>query len=92
MISYRTKKALAEKKKQSFTLDRPENLTPVAIESGRQVRQLNARADENNWLAAALPNSTRASCQTWAAITTALNRAGFHTGRGKVRGAGPCRG
>ncbi len=61
VISDRTKKALAEKKKMGFILGSPENLTLDAIESGRQVRQSNARADENNRRAAALANSMRIS-------------------------------
>lgn len=82
VISDRTKKALAEKKRLGFVLGRPENLTPEAIGKGREVRQRNARADENNRRAAALANSMRASGQTWTAIADALNRAGFRTRRG----------
>lgn len=82
VISDRTKKALAEKKKQGFVLGRPENLTPQAITKGREVRQQNARADENNRRAAALANSMRASGQTWTAIALALNEYGFRTRRG----------
>lgn len=64
VISDRTKKALAEKKKQGFVLGKPENLTPEAIEKGREVRQQNAREEENNVRAAVLANSMRASGQT----------------------------
>jgi DNA invertase Pin-like site-specific DNA recombinase len=83
VISDRTKKALAEKKRLGFVLGRPENLTPEAIDEGRRVRQRNARADENNRRAAALANSMRASGQTWTAIANSLNGAGFRTRRGK---------
>lgn len=83
MISDRTKKALAVKKRLGFTLGRPENLTPEAIEKGRGGRQQNARVDANNRRAAALAKSMRASGQTLRAITTALNGAGFRTRRGK---------
>lgn len=83
VISDRTKKALAEKKKQGFVLGKPENLTPEAIEKGREVRQQNAREDENNIRAAALSNSMRVSGQTWTAIALALNVYGFRTRRGK---------
>lgn len=82
VISDRTKKALAEKKKLGFTLGSPENLTPEAIGSGRQVRQSNARSDENNRRAAALASSMRASGQSWTDIANALNGAGFRTRRG----------
>ena len=83
VISDRTKKALAEKKRLGFVLGRPENLTPEAIVKGSEVRQRNARADENNRRAAALANSMRASGQTWTAIANALNDYGFRTRRGK---------
>ena len=83
VISDRTKKALAEKKRLGFTLGRPENLTAAAIENGRRVRQQNARADENNVRAAALANSMRSSGQTWTAIAKAMNAYGFRTRRGK---------
>lgn len=82
VISDRTKKALAEKKRLGFVLGRPANLTPKAIDEGRRVRQRNARADENNRRVAALANSMRASGQTWTAIASALNGAGFRTRRG----------
>ncbi len=82
VISDRTKKALAEKKRLGFVLGRPENLTPEAIDEGRRVRKRNARADENNRRAAALANSMRASGQTWTAIANSLNGAGFRTRRG----------
>jgi len=83
VISDRTKKALAEKKRLGFTLGRPENLTPEAIDEGRVVRQRNARADENNVRAAALANFMRDSGQTWTAIAMALNAYGFRARRGK---------
>jgi len=82
VISDRTKKALAEKKRLGFTLGRPENLTLEAIDEGRKVRQRNARADENNRRAAALASSMRVSGQTLTAIAIALNGAGFRTRRG----------
>lgn len=83
MISDRTKKALAEKRKLGFTMGSPANLTPQAIVKGSEVRQRNARADENNVRAAALANSMRTSGQTWTAIAIALNGYGFRTRRGK---------
>ncbi len=83
VISDRTKKALAEKKKLGFTLGSPQNLTPQAIESGRLVRQQNARSDEHNRRAAALASAMRAAGQSWTAIAAALNDYGFRTRRGK---------
>ena len=82
VISDRTKKALAEKKKLGFILGWPENLTSAAIDNGRRVRKLNARADENNRRAAALAGSMRQAGQSWTSIAAALNGAGFRTRRG----------
>ena len=60
-----------------------DSLTPDAIESGRQVRQSNARADENNRRAAALAGARRAGGQSWTVIAIAMNGYGFRTRRGK---------
>jgi hypothetical protein len=70
-------------KKLGFILGRPENQTLAAIYSGRRVRKLNARADENNRRAAALATFMRAYGQSWTAIAIALNGAGFRTRLGK---------
>ena len=82
VISDRTKKALAEKKKQGWVPGTPANLTPEAIAGGRAVRRRNARADENNRRAAALAISMRVSGHGWTAIAAALNDYGFRTRRG----------
>ena len=83
VISERTKRALAELKKQDMVLGTPENLTLEAIEKGREVRRHNARRDENNTRASNLASSIRISGQTWTAIATALKDYGFLTWRGK---------
>lgn len=82
VISDRTRKALAEKKRQGFVLGRPENLTPAAVEKGREVRRRNACRDENNRRAAALASAMRQAGRSWTAIAEALNGAGFRTRRG----------
>lgn len=43
VISDRTKRALSELMKQGMVLGTPANLTPEAIEKGREVRRQNAR-------------------------------------------------
>lgn len=83
LISERTRKALAEKKKQGAILGKPENLTDEAVEKGLQVRQQNARQDANNRRAGAMARSLRQSGHSWAEIARQLNEFGFRTRRGK---------
>jgi DNA invertase Pin-like site-specific DNA recombinase len=83
MISERTRRALAELRKQGTELGSPQNLTPEAIDKGREVRRHNARTDKNNVRAAALAKSLRDAGQSWSAIAAALNANGFLTRRGK---------
>ena len=59
LIADRTRRALAEKKKQGVKLGTPANLTAEAIAESQRVRQANARQDENNRRAAALARSLR---------------------------------
>lgn len=85
VISDWIKKALVEKKRLGFVLGTPENLTPAAIENerggGGGIRPARTRTTAGRQRA--LANAMRASGQTWTAIATALNGAGFRTRRGK---------
>jgi DNA invertase Pin-like site-specific DNA recombinase len=84
LIGERTKKALAEKKRQGVTLGKPENLTPAAIVKSQQVRQLNARQHQNNRRAGVLAQSLRQAGNSWTQIANTLNEHGFLTRRGKA--------
>jgi DNA invertase Pin-like site-specific DNA recombinase len=84
LIGERTRKALAEKKRQGAQLGTPANLTMAAILASRQIRQANARQDENNRRAATLARSLRQTGQNWSQITRTLNENGFRTRRGKA--------
>jgi DNA invertase Pin-like site-specific DNA recombinase len=84
LIGERTKKALAEKKRQGNTLGKPENLTPAAIAKSQQVRQLNARQHQNNRRAGVLAQSLRQAGNSWTQIAATLNEHGFLTRRGKA--------
>ena len=59
LIADRTRRALAEKKKQGVKLGTPANLTAEAIAQSQRVLQATARQDENNRRAAALARSLR---------------------------------
>jgi len=83
VISDRTRKALAEKKRAGFTLGKPENLTSLAVQKGLAIRQQNARDHENNRRAAAFARSLRAAGESWSGIAAVLNEYGFRTRRGK---------
>ncbi|MFD1145429.1 recombinase family protein [Larkinella insperata] len=83
LIGERTRKALAEKKRQGARLGSPQNLNEAAILKSRQVRQANARQDENNRRAATLARSLRQAGQNWSQIAQTLNANGFRTRRGK---------
>ena len=83
LISERTKKALAEKKKQGIVLGTPENLTPEAGLKGAVTMKVRAKLNENNRRASAMINSLRAAGLNWAKVTEQLNLAGFKTSTGK---------
>ena len=83
LIGERTRKALAEKKRQGAQLGTPANLNAAAILKSRQIRQANARQDENNRRAATLARSLRQAGQNWSQIAQTLNDNGFRTRRGK---------
>ena len=84
LIADRTRKALAEKKRQGIVLGKPENLTEAAILKSRQIRQKNARQHENNRRAGILAKSLRGAGESWTQIATMLNDHGFRTRRGKL--------
>lgn len=84
LIAERTRKALAEKKRQGVRLGRPESLTESAIVKSRQIRQLNARQHENNRRAGILAQSLRQAGNSWTQIAHTLNAYGFVTRRGKA--------
>ena len=84
LIGDRTRKALAEKKRQGIPLGKPENLTMAAIVKSRQVRQVNARSHENNRRAGILAQSLRQGGASWSGIAEILNVNGFRTRRGKA--------
>ncbi len=83
LIADRTRRALAEKKKQGVVLGTPANLTPAAIAESRRVRSAAARENENNRRAAALARSLRQAGSSWTQIAAMLNEHGFRTRRGK---------
>lgn len=83
LIGERTRKALAEKKRQGAQLGTPANLSAAAILKSQQIRQLNARKDENNRRAATLARSLQQAGQNWSQIAQTLNSNGFRTRRGK---------
>lgn len=84
LIAERTKKALAEKKKQGVALGKPENLTDAAKEKSLAIRQQNARMHENNRRAGILAQALRKSGHNWSTIASLLNENGFRTRRGKT--------
>ena len=80
-ISKRTKEALTAKKARGAVLGNPANLTPAAIEKGRQVRQANARNNLQNQQAARLAGLLQAQGHTLKQVAHELNLAGFRTRR-----------
>ena len=84
LIDDRTRKALAEKKRQGIPLGKPENLTMAAIVKSRLVRQVNARQHENNRRAGILAQSLRQGGASWSGIAEILNANGFRIRRGKA--------
>jgi DNA invertase Pin-like site-specific DNA recombinase len=84
IIGDRTRKALAERKKQGIKLGKPDNLTDSAITKSRLIRQDNARHHENNRKAGILAHSLRKMGKNWSQIAETLNKHGFVTRRGKT--------
>jgi DNA invertase Pin-like site-specific DNA recombinase len=83
LISERTKKALAEKKKQGIVLGTPGNLTPAAGLKGAAAMKEKSRQNEHNRRASAMISSLRIAGHSWAKIAEQLNAAGFTTSTGK---------
>ena len=83
-ISKRTKDALTAKKARGAVLGTPANLTPAAIEKSRQVRQENARTNQQNQQATRLGGLLQAQGHTLQQIAQELNHGGYRTRRGKL--------
>ena len=81
-ISQRTRAALFELKQRGIKLGSPQNLNSEAIKRGRELREENARKDENNSKAKALIVSLRKGGKSFYQITKELNELGFKTRRG----------
>lgn len=81
--SERTKAALAQKKAQGFKLGKPENLTKIAIEKGREIRVRNAKNHKANVQATELSMLYRNMGMTYAAIAEKLNLSQYLTRRKK---------
>jgi len=81
-ISQRTRAALFELKQRGIKLGSPQNLNSEAIKRGREVREENARKNENNSKAKALIVSLRKGGKSFYQITKELNELGFKTRRG----------
>lgn len=81
--SERTKAALAQKKAQGFKLGKPENLTKIAIEKGREIRVKNAKNHKANAQATELSMLYRNMGMTYAAIAEKLNLSQYLTRRKK---------
>jgi DNA invertase Pin-like site-specific DNA recombinase len=81
LISERTKKALAVKKQQGIKLGKPENLSNKARQNSIQIRQAQAKENENNKRAMALIQVLRNQKKTFRTIAESLNNSGFKTSR-----------
>jgi len=83
-ISKRTKEALAAKKARGAQLGSPQNMTPAAIIKSRDIRQVNAHANQQNQQAARLGGLLHAQGNTLQQIAQELNEGGYRTRRGKL--------
>ena len=83
-ISKRTKDALTAKKARGAVLGTPANLTPAAIAKSRQIRQENARTNQQNLQATRLGGLLHAQGLTLQQIAQELNQGGYCTRRGKL--------
>ncbi|WP_139921414.1 recombinase family protein [Hymenobacter sp. DG01] len=81
-ISKRTKDALAAKKQRGAKLGSPQNLTPAAIQKGQEVRQRNARENQQNRQAMMLSTLLHKQGHTLTSIAEQLNAVGCRTRRG----------
>ena len=84
LIGERTKKALAAKKAQGFTLGKPENLNAYARTLGPLAMKDKAASNENNRRAILAVRGFAAQGKTLQQIADELNGAGFRTARGSA--------
>jgi DNA invertase Pin-like site-specific DNA recombinase len=84
MISKRTIDALAAKKARGAVLGTPANMTPAAIAKSLNIRQENARTNQQNQQAARLAGLLHAQGHTLQQIAQELNNGGYRTRRGKL--------
>ncbi|TFZ63874.1 resolvase, partial [Hymenobacter sp. UV11] len=76
--------ALAAKKARGAQLGSPQNLTRAAIEKSRNIRQANARTNQQNQQATRLGGLLQAQGYTLQQIAEELNGGGYRTRRGKL--------
>lgn len=84
MISKRTIDALTAKKVRGAVLGTPANMTPAAIAKSLDVRQENARTNQQNQQAARLSGLLHAKGHTLQQIAQELNAGGYRTRRGQL--------
>jgi DNA invertase Pin-like site-specific DNA recombinase len=84
MISKRTKDALTAKKARGAVLGTPANMTPAAIAKSLNIRQENARTNQQNQQAARLAGLLHAQGYKLQQIAQELNDGGYRTRRGQL--------
>lgn len=84
MISKRTIDALAAKKARGVVLGTPANMTSAAIAKSLNIRQENARTNQQNQQAARLAGLLYAQGHKLQQIAQELNEGGYRTRRGKL--------
>jgi DNA invertase Pin-like site-specific DNA recombinase len=82
LIGERTRKALAVKKQQGFTLGSPQNLTPQAQRKGVEAIKRKAATNENNQRALLTIKGYLHQGKTLQQIAHELNESGFRTAKG----------
>lgn len=83
LISERTKKALAEKKKQGVKLGKPEHLTDKARLNSIKTREIKANTNDNNVRALAHIILLKDKGHNYSEIANELNNNNFMTSKGK---------
>jgi DNA invertase Pin-like site-specific DNA recombinase len=83
-ISQRTIDALTAKKARGAVLGTPANMTPAAIAKSLNIRQENARTNQQNQQAARLGGLLYAQGHTLQQIAQELNDGGYRTRRGQL--------